>query len=153
MGSIAIKTEADRQRAIKILQSVEMPCTMTTTKGESRSLKQNRLQQMWNLELSQQGDMTAEDYRAYNKAFFGIPILLAENEPFREQYNAIVRPLAYEKKLEIMKAPIDFPVTRLFTMRQHKQFLDDIYTHWTGKGFHLTDPDWQGMEVSNGKAV
>ena len=91
--------------------------------------------------------MSAEDYRAYCKAYFGVRILRAENEAFREQYDRIVRPLEYEQKLEIMKEPIDLPVTRLMTSRQKKRYLDDIYTFWTGKGFKLTDPDWQGMEI------
>lgn len=147
MGSAAIRTEHDRKMAIKRIENADLPCTMTLTKGAPRSLEQNRLQQMWNLELSEQGDMEAEEYRAYNKAYFGIPILLAENEAFRQQYEAIVKPLPYEQKLEIMKAPIDFPVSRLMTVRQHKDFLDKIYGYWTGKGFRLTDPDWKGMEV------
>lgn len=147
MGHITIRTEADRKRAIKIIEGLQIPCTVTTTKGEPRSLKQNCLQQMWNLELSTQGDMTQEEYRAYNKAYFGIPILLAEHEGFREQYEAIVKPLPYEQKLEIMKEPIDFPVTRLMTVKQHKEFLDRIYVYWTGKGYKLTDPDWRAMEV------
>lgn len=147
MGSAAIRTEHDRKMAIRRLENAELPCTVTITKGAPRSLEQNRLQQMWNMELAQQGDMEAEEYRAYNKSYFGIPILLAENDAFRQQYEAIVKPLPYEQKLEIMKAPIDFPVSRLMTVRQHKAFLDKIWCYWTGKGFQLTDPDWQRMEI------
>lgn len=147
MGSVAIRTEQDRKMAIKRIENAELPCTVTLTKGAPRSIAQNRLQRMWMLELAEQGDMSAEDYRAYCKAYFGVRILRAENEAFREQYDRIVRPLEYEQKLEIMKEPIDLPVTRLMTTRQKKRYLDDIYTFWTGKGFKLTDPDWQGMEV------
>lgn len=147
MGSAAIRTEHDRKMAIKRIENAELPCTMTLTKGAPRSIEQNRLQRMWMLELAEQGDMSAEDYRAYCKAYFGVRILRAENEAFREQYDRIVRPLEYEQKLEIMKEPIDLPVTRLMTSRQKKRYLDDIYTFWTGKGFRLTDPDWQGTEI------
>ena len=133
--------------AIKRLESAELPCTLTITKGAPRSLAQNKLQRMWMLELEQQGDMTAEEYRAYCKAYFGVRILRAENEAFRQQYDSIVRPLEYEQKLEIMKEPIDLPVTRLMTVSQKKRYLDDIYTYWTGRGFRLTDPDLKGMEV------
>jgi hypothetical protein len=92
-------------------------------------------------ELEEQGDMRAEEYRAYSKAYFGVPILLAENDAFAEQYTAIVKPLPYDQKLEIMKQPIDLPITRIMTAKQKKQYLDDVYTHWTGKGYLLTDPD------------
>jgi len=147
MGSAAIRTEHDRKMAIRRIENAELPCTMTLTRGAPRSIEQNRLNRMWMLELEQQGDMTAEEYRAYCKAFFGIPILLAESEAFRQQYEAIVKPLPYEQKLEIMKEPIDFPCTRLMTVKQEKRYLDEVYGYWTGKGFKLTDPDWQGMEV------
>lgn len=144
MASIAIRTEHDRKMAIKRLENCELPSTMNLTKGAPRSLDQNNLQQMWNMELSQQGDMTFEEYRAYNKLHFGVPIL-RQNTDFRQQYDNIVRPLPYEQKLEIMKAPIDFPVTRLMLIKEHKQFLDDIYVYWTGKGYQLTDPQWKGL--------
>ena len=147
MGSAAIRTEHDRKMAIRRIENAELPCTMTLTRGAPRSIEQNRLNRMWMLELEQQGDMTAEEYRAYCKAFFGIPILLAENEAFRQQYEAIVKPLPYEQKMEIMKEPIDFPCTRLMTVKQEKRYLDAVYEHWTGRGFRLTDPDWRGVEV------
>lgn len=146
MGSSAIRTENDRRMAIKRLENAELPCTMTLTKGAPRSIEQNRLQRMWMLELEQQGDMTAEEYRAYCKLHFGIPIL-RHNEAFRQQYDSVIKGLAYEQKIEIMKEPMDFPVTRLMTTGEKKQFLDDVFTYWTGRGFKLTDPDWQGMEV------
>lgn len=147
MGSAAIRTEHDREMAIKRLQNAKLPCTVTIKAGAPRSTEQNRLQRLWMRELEEQGDMTAEEYRAYCKAYFAVPILLAEDDEFAEQYNRIVRPLPYEQKLEIMGAPIDLPVTRRMSVKQKKQYLDKVYEHWTGKGFKLTDPDWQGMEV------
>lgn len=147
MSSIAVRTEHDRKQAIRLIENSELPFTLTKIKGAPRSIEQNKLQRLWMRELEEQGDMTAEEYRAYCKAYFGVPILLAENDAFAEQYTAIVKPLPYEQKLEIMKQPIDLPVTRLMNVKQKKRYLDEIYTYWTGKGFRLTDPDWQGMEV------
>jgi len=146
MSTIPLRTEHDRQQAIKRIENADLPSTLSIKKGAPRSLDQNRLQQMWNMELAEQGDMAMEEYRAYNKLHFGVPILRESGE-FRQQYDTTIRPLTYEQKLEIMKAPMDFPVTRLMTVKEHKRFLDDIYAHWTGKGFRLTDPDWQGMDV------
>ena len=147
MGSAAIRTEHDRKMAIKRIENADLPYTMTLTKGAPRSIEQNRLQRMWMLELQEQGDMTAEEYRAYCKAYFAVPILLAEDEEFAEQYNRIIRPLSYDQKLEIMGVPIDLPVTRRMTVNQKKRYLDAVYEHWTGRGFKLTDPDWQGIGV------
>jgi len=141
MTTIAVRTEHDRKQALKMVQGSELPYTLTKIKGAPRSIEQNKLQRLWMRELEEQGDMWAEEYRAYSKAYFGVPILLAENDAFAEQYTAIVKPLPYDQKLEIMKQPIDLPITRIMTAKQKKQYLDDVYTHWTGKGYLLTDPD------------
>jgi len=29
-----------------------------------------------------------------------------------------------------------------------RRYLDAIYQHFTGLGFQLTDPNWQGMDVA-----
>lgn len=119
---------------------------MTATKGwvvrfepPKRSDKQNRLQRKWLLEAAEQlKEYTPEEYRAYCKLHFGVPILRNENDKFRELYDRVVRPLSYEIKLEIMSIPIDFPVTRLMDKDQKKRCLDAIYQHFTGLGVFLT---------------
>ena len=95
---------------------------------------------MWMNELEDQGDMRAEEYRAYCKLHFGIPILRAENEAFCESYDRLIRHLDYEVKIEYMKAPLDFPVTRLMTTKQKTQYLDNIYNFYLSNGFILTVP-------------
>ena len=141
MTTIAVRTEHDRKQALKMVQGSDLPFTLTKIKGAARSIEQNKLQRLWMRELEEQGDMRAEEYRAYSKAYFGVPILLAENDAFAEQYTAIVKPLPYDQKLEIMKQPIDLPITRIMTSKQKKRYLDDVHTYWTGKGYVLTDPD------------
>ena len=115
--------------------------------GKSRTNAQNRLQRQWGNDLESQGDMKAEEYRAHNKLHFGVPILRANNEKFRLQYDEVVKPLPYEAKLKLMMEPIDFPVTRLMSVSDFKQYLDQVYVFWTGEDFHLTDPSTQGMAV------
>lgn len=127
--------------AIKRIEGAELPCSITIIKGAPRSIDQNRLQHMWMRELESQGDMTASEYRAYCKLHFGVPLLRQGNEAFKLQYDAVVRPLPYEQKIEIMKEPIDFPCSRLMSVRQHAKFLDIIYEYWTAKGFQLTEPE------------
>ena len=140
MSTWAIRTEQDREQVIKLIQGREMPCTVNITKGAPRSIDQNKLQRKWLLEAQEQGDHAAEEYRGYCKAHFGIPILLAENEEFAEQYNRIIRPLSYEQKIEIMMTPIDFPVTRIMSTKQKSTYLDKIYGYFTSLGFQLTEP-------------
>ena len=140
MTTYAIRTEDDRATAIKALSGRELPCTMNITKGAPRSIEQNSLQRMWMNELEEQGDMTAEEYRGYCKLHFGIPILRAENDAFCESYDRLIRHLDYEVKIEYMKAPLDFPVTRLMTTKQKTQYLDNIYEFYLSHGLILTKP-------------
>jgi hypothetical protein len=139
--SEAVRTEEDRERVIKLIRARELPCTVSITKGAPRSIEQNKLQRKWMLELQEQGDQTAEEYRAYCKLHFGIPILRAENEQFCEVYDRLIRPLDYEVKLEYMRVPLDFPVTRLMTTKQTTSYLDQIYNFYSSNGFMLTVPE------------
>lgn len=114
-------------------------------RGKSRSLEQNRLQQLWHLEAAQQlRDEDAEDKRAYCKLHFGVPILRAESETFRAEYDRVVRPLDYATKLALMKTPFDFPVSRLMTVKQTTRYLDAVYQHYASQGVRLTHPDDRG---------
>lgn len=115
--------------------------TIDDAPSDKRTDSQNKLQWLWINELERQGDMRAEDYRAYNKLHIGVPILRSDSLEFRARYDAVLRHLPYETKIELMKIPFDFPVTRLMNTKQKKQFLDEIYAYWVGKGFHLTRPD------------
>lgn len=109
---------------------------------DARTAAQNRLQHKWHLEAAQQlRDESAEDKRAYCKAHFGLPILLAEDEKFRAEYDRVMRPLPYETKLALMKAPFDLPVTRLMTVEQKCRYLDAVQAHYTSQGVRLTLPE------------
>lgn len=138
-----VKTAHDKSTLISFIQNSNTPITVTIEKGiiGKRSDKQNKLQRLWMNELAEQGDMTAEEYRAFCKLHFGVPILRYENERFCQLYDRDVKWRPYEDKLLFMGEPFDFPVTRLMTVKQHKKYLDAIYVHYTGKGFDLTDPN------------
>jgi len=139
--SEAVRNDADRDRVIKLMLARDYPFTVNMTKGAPRSIEQNRLQRKLMLELNEQGDQTAEEYRGFCKLHFGIPILRAENELFCEKYDRLIRPLDYEVKLEYMMVPFDFPVTRIMTIKQTTKYLDAIYHYFAEQGFILTHPD------------
>lgn len=139
-----VKTAHDKSTLISFIQNINTPITVTIEKGiiGKRSDKQNKLQRLWMDELAEQGDMTAEEYRAFCKLHFGVPILRNENDEFRQAYDDKIKNCYdYATKLQFMAMPFDFPVTRLMTVKQHKKYLDAIYVHYTGKGFDLTDPN------------
>lgn len=142
MTTRAVRTEQDREDIIRLIQSRELPCTVQIIKGASRSIEQNKLQRKWLLEAAEQlSEDSPEGYRAYCKLHYGVPILRNENEAFRVQYDEIVKPLPYEQKLEVMKEPIDLPVTRLMTVKQKSRYLDEVYQFFRAKGVKLTEPE------------
>lgn len=141
MTQIAVRTEYDRDQALKLIGQRKLPFTLSIAKGAPRSLKQNRTQRLWLKEAEEQGDHTAEEYRGLCKLTCGVPILRAENEDFREKYDRIVKPLPYEQKLAIMQEPLDMPVTRLFSTDQHARYLDAMHRMLSEQGIRLTDPE------------
>ena len=142
MTTRVLKTEDDRDRYKRLVDTYKLPCTVSVVKGQKRSDKQNRTQRLWYNEAAEQlADETAEEKRAYCKLHFGVPILRNEVDAYQEAYDRIVRPLEYEQKLEIMAVPLDFHVTRIMTTSQHKKFLDAVWNHFRGQGVDLSDPE------------
>ena len=142
MTSRVITSGADRDSFIALLKSYKLPCTVNLTKGKRRSVEQNRLQRLWLQEAAEQlGEYTPEEYRAYCKLHFGVPILRGEEEDFRKKYDEMFRDrFDYPEKLKLMADPWDFPVTRLMSTGQKKRYLDDMADHFTGLGVQLTEP-------------
>ena len=141
MSTRFVETDWDRRMLIRYLESQPLPLTVTLSKGGKRSLKQNRLQRQWLNEIAEQlGDQTPEEVRGYAKLTIGVPILRAENEDFRERYDAVIKPLPYETKLAMMMEPLDFPITRLMSTKQATAYLDGVHRHFSAKGIVLTDP-------------
>lgn len=145
MTARAIKSRWDLDALMKLLEAREFPYTVSITKGVKRSPEQNRLQRLWLQEIAEQHGDTAEDVRAYCKLRIGVPILRQESETFAEKYDRIIKPLPYEQKLELMREPFDFPVTRLMTTAQKTRYLDEMFRHWSGQGVVLTQPpdNWE----------
>lgn len=125
-----------------LIKNKAMPFTVAIKDGKHRTNPQNRLQHMWMKEAADQlQDQSAEDYRGYCKAHFGLPILINENAEFAAAYETDIRSLPYEMKMRLMKAPFDFGVTRLMTTKQKKAYLDAVQHFLTGRGVKLTDPE------------
>lgn len=142
MATRVVKTADELDALIAWLPTLKLPFTMNIVKGRKRSTAQNRLQRLWMNEIAEQReDGTPEEYRAYCKLHFGLPLMRSVNDDFKEKYDRLIRPFSYEEKLELMAVPMDFPVTRLMTTTQKTQYLDGIYVHFTGEGIKLTEPE------------
>ena len=67
--------------------------------------------------------------------------------PFvRRNWNKPTRLLKFvrnETKLALMVEPFDFEVTRLMTIKQKSQFLDELRIYYQGQGVQLSIPEQQ----------
>jgi hypothetical protein len=110
-----------------------------------RSNAQNALSHMWYRELSEQVGTSRHYEKARCKLELGVPILRDEDSDFRMHYDRLVKPLAYEDKLTIMKddeaGGLGFPVTSRMNVEQMTQYLKDIEHQAIGAGYYLTHPE------------
>lgn len=141
---LAVAIRQATAEASEILKSNGRGLIEIKTADRSRTVEQNKLQRKWMNEAAEQGDCTAEEYRAYCKLHFGVAILTGGSDEFAVQWESVMRHLPYEAKLKAMAEPFDFPVTRLMTAKQKAAYLNQIYQHFTGLGFKLTEPKRKG---------
>lgn len=142
MADRIVETEQAREMLLRFIASQPLPFTATLTRGKHRSTAQNRTQRKWVQEIAEQlGDQTQEQVRAFIKLTIGVPILREENEAFRLRYDEVVKPLNYEQKIALMAEPLDMPITRLMTTKQHARFLDEVHEFFSKRGIVLTDPE------------
>lgn len=143
-----VETEQDRTMLIRFIEGKRLPFTTSITDGKHRTTKQNKTQRLWMSEISAQlGDRTPEEVRGECKLRLGVPILREENDVFCKRYDEVVKPLSYEQKLAIMMEPLDMPITRLMTTRQHSKYLESIIRHYSAQGVILTIPDDLGLNT------
>lgn len=108
------------------------------TPKEVRSLEQNNMQFKWYRDMEKQGDMTAQEYRAYCKLNFGVPLRQLECPEFRGIYQRLIRPLDYEDKLSLMVAPIDLPITSEMSVETMAKYLKKVSDFGLEQGFRMT---------------
>lgn len=167
MTSKVVKTEFERRQLMKLIENKKLPFRCSLAKGVPRSIEQNKLQRKWMIEASQQGDQSAEEYRAECKLTIGVPLLREAADAaaakqdsgenlsklelgyiyFKQQYDRVIKPLPYEHKLACMAEPFDFAVTRHMGVDLFCKYLDAVYIRFTGLGFVLTEPKQPPMSV------
>lgn len=68
-------------------------------------------------------DRTPRDVKRECKLCHGVPMLRAADPEYRAVYDAVLKPLPYERKLGAMDY---WPVTRLMTKAQKSDYIDEI---------------------------
>jgi len=104
---------------------------LTWTTEKPRSLPQNSALHGWIEQIARElGEDTPEGVKCECKLRFGVPILRAEDEAFREAYDAVIKPLTYEQKLKAMRF---WPVTSLMSVDQLSRMLQDMQRAYAGR--------------------
>ena len=137
----SIETEQARAMLFLHLKDRPLPFTVEINAGRQRSIKQNKLQQLWFVELTEELGEDVEYWRCYCKLHFGVPIRRNASDKFKAAYDADIQPLPYELKMKLMGVPYDFPVTRDMTVKQMTLYIDTIHRHFAERGVRLTDPE------------
>lgn len=111
---------------------------ITIKEGKGRSVEQNAVMHGWFGQVARElREDDARGVKRYCKLHFGVPILRAEDDEFREAYDRVVKPLAYEQKLVAMDI---LPVTSRMTTVQLDRCMADIQEHYIGRGVELVYP-------------
>ena len=134
-----IRSEQDLEEYFALLRTLKRPFTAQHRQGVDRSLDQNALQFLWANETAQQrGDCTFEEVRRDWKLRHGVPILRRDDLEFQQLYDAMLKPLPFAGKLNLM-AYVD--VTSKMTVKQMREYLDTVQRECLEQGIRLTDPE------------
>ena len=128
-----VTTKRDKLDSLKLGEEVFVK--IATGK---RSLSSNALSHVWYLEIAKQTNDTPEGVKAFSKLHYGVPILIAESEHFRDRYNRSIRGvLMYEQKLLVMEI---LNVTSLMNKDQMNRYLNDMQRDSANRGIILETP-------------
>lgn len=118
--------------------------TVSITHGKARTLDQNAISHTFYEQVSRElREDTPLGVKSFCKLHFGVPILRAEDEDFRAMYDRVVKPMAYEDKLDLMSF---FPVTSLMKTPQLSQYLESVQRHYQRLGVWLEFPEPQNKQ-------
>jgi len=107
--------------------------------GKIRTLDQNSISHAWYEQIAR--ELREDDtlgWKGFSKLTCGVPILRAEDEEFRTTYDSAIKPMSYEKKLEIMKF---WPVTSIMKKPQLSKYLEAMQAAFARRDVYLTFPD------------
>ena len=140
--NLTINSDTSLQQAIGDLREsyrVHKFIRLTLKTGKARSIPQNSISHEWYGQISRElREETPLAVKNFCKLHYGVPILRAENAEFRTQYDTVLKPLSYDKKLLAMNF---LPVTSLMTKDQLSQYLAAMQEAYAGRGVKLEFPE------------
>lgn len=131
MSSLIVNSLASLYDAIKILSDEwhkHKYLRISYKKGRDRSLDFNAQSHVWYAQLARElPDYDEKGWKRFCKLHFGVPILRAEDEEFREFYDLAIKGLTYEQKTQAMD---HISVSSEMTNLQFKKYCDAMQEHF-----------------------
>lgn len=141
MTEIVVNSEPSLQLAlgdIRQLFAQHKYLSLAVRCGTDRSLPQNSFTHAWYGQLAR--ELREDDeagWKSYCKLHHGVPILRQESPDFRTAYDASIKLLTYEQKLQAMRF---FPVTSLMTKDQLSRYAEAVQKDFDARGVRLEFP-------------
>ena len=134
MSQLIVNSELTLQSCIGDLRELfreHKYLKVSVKSGKDRSINQNNHSHTWYGQIARElREDTELGVKCFCKLHFGVPILRAESDDFRIAYDATVKTMSYEQKLQVMTI---LPVTSLMTKKQIQQYLDAMQLHYHGR--------------------
>jgi hypothetical protein len=122
----------DRQQAQLLLDSLDYSEALEVSikvYDPKRTTSQNAIIHCWYNDIDKQLNTPVGETRCHSKLYFGVPILRAENEGFREGYDRLIKHrMTKEEKLELMRW---FPVTSLMSKKQLTRYAESMQHYYS----------------------
>ena len=142
MSTLVINSDMSLQSVIGDLREMYRQhryIKISAKTGKARSLDQNAISHAWYEQISR--ELREDDslgWKCYCKLHHGVPIIRAEDEEFREAYDATIKGMTYEQKLKVMRM---LPVTSLMTKPQLSKYLEAMQGDFERRGVRLEFPE------------
>lgn len=143
MADMIVNSEQSLSLAIGMLREsfkVKKYVTMRLKFGKARTVNMNSISHAWYQQVADElREDDARGVKRYCKLVYGVPILRAEDDDFREVYDSTIKAsFTYEQKLAIMDV---LEVTSLMSTKQFSQYLEDVQAHYLTRGVLLKFPE------------
>lgn len=130
----AIYNELGLQKAIGELRAMfkaSRYVRIQASDSKPRSLNQNALAHAWYAQIARElGEDTEHGVKCECKLRYGVPIMRADDEEFRERYDLVIKPLSYELKVKAMGL---MPVTSQMNTDQLSRYLQCMQDGYRGR--------------------
>lgn len=125
----------DRETVINAIKTASDGMVVTIGPARRSGAQNDLSHEIYAIASQQLKDGSPLDYKCYAKLHFGVAILRAEDDEFREFYDENIKAsFSYEQKLAMMKF---LPVTSRMNKEQKSRYIDAVKEDFLARGVNL----------------